>query len=153
MPALALPPASPWGRELLLVTWLGALFPHFSGCPVPRAALGPLVGRADAGGSGESWAGLGDGAGAPLPLKPGSWSLLLPESPAGRGRGCVGSLGSRGRDVAAGWSVLFVPEQRSHFQLVFPRTTKSAQTTAAQILYPTVAQPIKERVATFYWFF
>lgn len=48
---------------------------------------------------------------------------------------------------------LVFPVQQSSFAIVFPRTTKSTQTNAAQILYPAVIEPIKERVAIFYCFF
>lgn len=46
-----------------------------------------------------------------------------------------------------------LPPHQAPSELIFPRTTKSTETTAAQILYPAVTEPIKERVAIFYYFF
>lgn len=91
-----------------------------------------------------SSAGLGGTEGEPLsPVELGSGSLPLWEGPGQPEWGLRWAAWALwGRDVAVGWGFLFFPEQRSNFELIFPRTTKSTQTTAAQILSPPVVEPI-----------
>jgi len=143
---LSLPRVSSLGRKLSLITQSGAIFarspPFLLGQTCPEGGFGAA-----------RWQGWCWQRGAPLPCPAGERVPAVAGALPGRSGGCTGSRGSSAMGRGCWMGFLFFPEQRSNFELIFPRTTQSTQTTAAQILHPAVGEPIKERVAIFYFNF